>query len=178
MTVETQAEAPWSVPVRLDEALRGPQVRRLAPDAEARARIAKALNLVGLPAFEGEVRIRPWSDGAELDGRWSARAVYSCGLTLEPFEDALEGSFRLRVVLPDSPHAAPAEAQDELEIDPDADDPPDVLEAGTIDFGAYLVEHLSLELDPFPRKPGAVFEPPPAEAPESPFAVLKALRKD
>jgi hypothetical protein len=39
-----------------------------------------------------------------------------------------------------------------------------------------LVEHLALDLDPFPRKPGAVFEPPPPEGPESPFAVLRVLK--
>jgi hypothetical protein len=40
----------------------------------------------------------------------------------------------------------------------------------------YIVEHLALAIDPFPRKPGAEFEfTPPAEE-ESPFAVLKKLK--
>jgi len=53
-----------------------------------------------------------------------------------------------------------------------------VLENDSIDLAAYVVEHLSLELDPFPRKPGAVFEPPAEEGSASPFAVLRKLKGD
>jgi uncharacterized metal-binding protein YceD (DUF177 family) len=63
-----------------------------------------------------------------------------------------------------------------MAVDPEADDPPDVLEDDVIDVAAYLVEHLALEIDPFPRKPGAEFEPPPEERPTSPFAVLQGLK--
>jgi uncharacterized metal-binding protein YceD (DUF177 family) len=61
-------------------------------------------------------------------------------------------------------------------MDPEADDPPDVLEGETIDVSGYVLEHLALELDPFPRKPGAVFENPLPTAEISPFAALKALK--
>lgn len=169
---------PWSAPVRLNEIARLAQPVKLAPDAEARARIAKALDLVDLPRLEGEVRLRPWMDGVELEGEWNADVVYRCGVTVEPFDAALSGRFSVRAVPPDSPHARLAEEADEIEIDLDADDPPDVLEGEAVDLGAYLVEHLALELDPFPRKPGAVFEPPPPENPESPFAVLRRLKPE
>jgi len=176
--MKRHAGPPWSVPLRLDEAARGPAVRRLAPDEAARKRIAESLGLAGLPAFEGEARVAPWRDGVEVEGRWTARVVYTCGITLEPFEQALEGEFAVRAVPPDSPLAVEPESGPEEELSLEAEDPPDVVQDGTIDLGAYLVEHLALELDPFPRKPGAVFEPPPAEAPESPFAVLRSLKKD
>ena len=52
----------------------------------------------------------------------------------------------------------------------------DVLASDEMDPTAYVIEHLTLALDPFPRKPDAEFEPPPTEAPESPFAALKALK--
>ena len=42
-------------------------------------------------------------------------------------------------------------------------------------MSGYVVEHLALELDPFPRKPGAVFVQPPEPTEISPFAALKAL---
>jgi hypothetical protein len=66
---------------------------------------------------------------------------------------------------------------DELELDPDADDPPDVLDGEDIDLGGYVVEHLSLELDPFPRAPGAEFIAPKDDTDLSPFAVLRLLKK-
>ena len=60
----------------------------------------------------------------------------------------------------------------------DAPDPPDVLASDEIDLVGYLVEHLALEIDPFPRKPGAEFDYKPDVAEESPFAVLKRLKDD
>jgi hypothetical protein len=170
---------PWSAPFRLSELAGGPAARRLDADEETRARIAQDLDLVAVDRFSGEVRILPWNDGAELRGRFSAKVVYRCGVSLEPFDDSLTGEFTVRVVPPGSPFAAePPESGGEVELDLEGEDPPDVLEGETVDLGAYLVEHLGLELDPFPRKPGAVFEPPPQAGPESPFAVLRQLKKE
>lgn len=169
----------WSIPVRLSEIARQPLSRRLEPDEATKAAIARDLDLEALPAFSAEVTVSPWHDGVEIDGRWSARVTYRCGLTLEPFDDDLAGRFSVRAVPQDSPLAAPAETPgEELELDLEADDPPDVLETDAVDLGAYLVEHLAVELEPFPRKPGAVFEPPAQAEPESPFAVLKRLKED
>ena len=49
---------------------------------------------------------------------------------------------------------------------------------GSIDLGALATEFLILGLDPYPRKPGATFQPPADAKPEeSPFAALAALKK-
>ena len=49
---------------------------------------------------------------------------------------------------------------------------------GLVDLGALAIEFLILGLDPYPRRPGAVFQPPPAAKPdETPFAALASLRK-
>ena len=163
----------WSVPVTLAEVQRASRTMELQPDAGRRAAIAEALDLLALTRFDAVVAISPWLDGAELAAHWTAEVTQTCGVTVEPFETALKGEFIVRVVPPDSA-AAPTEG-DEVSIDPAADDPPDVLKGATFDVGAYLVEHLALEIDPFPRKPGATFEPPPEEQPASPFAVLRAF---
>ena len=168
------SDLPWSLPIRLADVGRGPHTRRLEPDEATRARIAKSFDLVALPAFSAEVEVRPWQDGAEIHGRWRAKVTYACGISLDPFDADLEGAFTVRAVPPDSPLAAPPDP--EVELDLEAEDPPDVLDGETLDLGGYLVEHLALELDPFPRKPGVAFEPPPPENPDSPFAVLKRLK--
>ena len=167
---------PWSHIVRLSEIGRIAQPVRLEPDAAARGKIAATLDLIELPRLSGEVRLTPWLDGVEIVGQWSAEVVYRCGITTDPFGAELNGRFTLRAVPPDSPQATPPEG--EIELDLESEDPPDVLEDERIDLGGYLIEHLALELDPFPRKPDAVFEPPPPEAPESPFAVLRRLRPE
>jgi hypothetical protein len=57
------------------------------------------------------------------------------------------------------------------------EDPPDVLGSDLIDIGHYVVEHLALEIDPFPRAPGAEVAPPEPEEPPSPFAALSRLKR-
>lgn len=164
----------WPHPVRLHQVARDGTGVTLSADPVARKRIAGSLDLVSLDALEAEVQVRPWRDGAEVYGRWTATVVQTCSLTADDFETALEGAFTVRCVPPESPLAAVAEP--EVEIDPEADDPPDVLEGQEIDVGGYVIEHLALELDPFPRKPGAVFEAPPAAPEPHPFDILARLK--
>ncbi len=59
-----------------------------------------------------------------------------------------------------------------------AEDPPEPIVNGAIDLGALAVEFLMLGLDPYPRKPGAVFEPviAPVDPADHPFAALGALK--
>jgi hypothetical protein len=170
--------SPWPVTVRLGEVARfseaNPVSRRLVADEAARRVIAKALDLVSLDALEADLELSGWFDGLRIDGRWKADIVQTCGVTLEDFPTALSGEFTVRAVPEGSRHAAPPEL--EIEVDIDAEEPPDVLESDQIDIGAYVVEHLSLEVDPFPRKPGVVFEPPEPEAETSPFAALLKLK--
>ena len=166
--------AAWSETVRLSE-VRGTLRRRLSADAEARGRIAKLLKLDELPELEGQLEVAPWLDGAKIKGSWRARVVQTCGLTLEPFETPLQGEFEIKAVPADSP-AAPAPAAADIELDLESEDPPDVLESEDIDLAGYLVEHLALEIDPYPRKPDAEWEPRPPEEEVSPFAVLQQLK--
>jgi hypothetical protein len=166
------------VVVRLGEIARfteaNPSSRHLAADEATRRAIAKTLDLVRLDRLEADLDLCGWFDGLRIDGRWRADIVQTCGVSLEPFATALSGEFTVRAVPEGSRHAAPPES--EIEVDIDAEDPPDLLESDSIDLGAYVVEHLALEIDPFPRKPGAVFEPPPAEPESSPFAALLKLK--
>jgi uncharacterized metal-binding protein YceD (DUF177 family) len=165
----------WPEPVSLAEATRGPLRRALVADELARARIAQALGLDALLSLEADLRVQPWLDGVEIEGSWRARVGQTCGVTLEPFESDIEGHIRLRAAPEGSP-ALGASEDHELDLDPDAEDPPDVLERDEIDLGGYVVEDLSLAIDPFPRKPGVAFEAPEAQNEPSPFAILAKLK--
>ena len=59
-------------------------------------------------------------------------------------------------------------------------DPPEPIENGMIDLGRLATDVLLLAIDPYPRKPDAVFEPVViAPDPEDhPFAALKVLKPD
>lgn len=166
----------WPKTVRLSEVARAPVRVSLAPDDVARKQIAKQLGLVSLPAFTADVTLRPWLDGAEILGRFEARVEQVCSVTAESFEQDVTGRIELQVVPAGSPNAPQEETSEEMALDADAPDPPDVLEGDIVDLSAYLVEHLALEIDPFPRKPGAEFDYAPDAPVESPFAVLKKLK--
>ncbi len=166
---------PWSRVLALHELARGPVTLDLEPSADERAAIARLLGLKSLAALTARVTARPWFDGVELTGRFRATVEQVCGVSLDPFEQPVEGVIELRAVPEGSPHAATEEGG-EVDLDLEAPDPPDMLENDAIDVAAYVLEHLALEIDPFPRKPGVEFEfSPPAEE-ESPFAVLKKLK--
>jgi len=164
-------DLPLSEPVRLHQVGAGVS-RRLEPDAEARAAIARVLDLQAVDAFVCDVTIAPSPGGFRLDGHLSVRAVQTCGLTLEPLPVEIERDFSLRIV------EAVESDGDEIVIDPDAEHDPDLAEDGRVDLGQYAVEQLSLALDPFPRKPGAEFVQPEEPAEISPFAVLRQLHPD
>ncbi len=48
-----------------------------------------------------------------------------------------------------------------------SDDDAEPLIGGVIDLGALATEFLILGLDPYPRKPGAVFQPPQEATPDA-----------
>jgi uncharacterized metal-binding protein YceD (DUF177 family) len=163
---------PWSAPVRLEDLGRGLE-RRLVADEAARTRIARVLGLEGLKVLEAEVEVRPGFEGGVVSGRIHAEVVYLCGVSLDPFESAIDADFEARF---STRAPEPTPAGEELGLA--HLDTPDFVAEGVIDLGAYVVEHLALEIDPFPRKPGAVFEPPDVEAEPSPFAELAKLKGD
>ncbi|WP_292033861.1 MULTISPECIES: YceD family protein [unclassified Brevundimonas] len=161
----------YSEPLRLHQIGAGVQ-RRLSPDADARKRIARALDLQALEAFETDINLVPTVSGWRLEGRVVADAVQTCGLTLEPLPVHIDRKFSVQMV-----EATEREDDEDGEIDLELDDDsPDRIEGGGLDLGQYAVEQLALSLDPFPRKPGAVFEQPKEPGEISPFAVLKSLQ--
>lgn len=162
--------------LRLSELARRPVTVEVAPDEAERKVIARRLGLRALPALTARLTVRSWLDGAEIAGRFDAVVEQTCGVTLDPFEQPVSGELEIRVVPAGSPHAPAPDSAPEVELDPEAPDPPDELPGEEIDLGEYVVEHLALEIDPFPRKPGATFDYQNPKGDDSPFAVLKGLK--
>jgi len=175
----TQAAAGWPMMVAFGDVARrtpaDPLTRRIALDAGQRGDVAADLGLEALMLLEAEVRLSAWHDGLRIEADWRAEVTQICGVSLDPFDSALAGVFSVDVVPAGSLHA-PEAGDVEIVLDLDADDPPDVVEGDVVDVGAYVIEHLALEIDPFPRKPGVEFEPPEPEPETSPFAVLRAIK--
>ncbi len=69
---------------------------------------------------------------------------------------------------------------DDVESEAEIPDPPEPIVNGVIDLGRLATDALLLGVDPYPRKPGAEFEPQVAavDPEDHPFAALKALKGD
>ena len=130
------------------------------PDSDVsddNAAIAEAADLAALPRLEaGFDLMRHGADGLRVVGQVQAAVVQNCVVTLEPIESAINQAIDL-LFLPEAPTAPDVVDVDDVE----ADDPPETLQNGMIDLGAVATEFLLLGIDPYPRKPGAVFEGPP-----------------
>ncbi len=170
------AELPWGRSLGWPEVQHAEREVTIAADPDHRAVIARDLGLEGLAALRGDLTLRPWLDGVAIDGCVVAEVTRLCGISLEPFDVAINETIKVRIVPLGSPNAPAADAA-EVIVDLESEDPPDVAISGVIDLAAYVVEALALALDPFPRKPGAVFSPPEDTGPVSPFAVLSTLSR-
>ncbi len=149
----------------------------LVTSPEELRKIADYLELVSLKCLKAEVDLSRWRGrGVLVDGRFTAEVTQSCVVTLEPVDARVEGRFERRY-LPNAELKGEEAATDEIHVDPDGEDPAEVL-CREIDLGEALVEELSLALDPYPRKPGVEFAPEQdmVVKPDNPFAVLAKLK--
>jgi uncharacterized metal-binding protein YceD (DUF177 family) len=173
--------APWRFPVALDDVAEDGAHFDLIADAEIRAAVARIAGLRELPRLRADFEVKRLGDDAlQVTGRISATVEQACVVTLEPVANEVEEEVALLFAPPKAAAAPPAARErdgDEF-VAPGADEV-ELLVGGQVDLGAIATEFLILGLDPYPRKPGAVFEPPPEAEPETgPFAALAALKKD
>jgi hypothetical protein len=173
---EPVARPPWSV--RLDQS-DVPETGRhvdLVADAETRAAIAELAEVADLPRLAADFDVtRHGRGGLRVVGRVSATVEQTCVVTLEPMESAIDEPIDL-VFVP--PMSSSSEGVGEVEMASDAPDAPDELVDGAVDLGAIATEFLILGIDPYPRKPDAVFEAPAiGDDSAHPFAELAALKK-
>lgn len=150
----------------------------LAPDAEARAAIARDIGLLDLPRLRLKGEIRP--AGARdfvLDAMLDAVVEQPCGVTLAPVRSKLDEAVLRRYV---ADWTAPSGEEIEMPEDDSEEPMPEV-----IDLLAVATEALVLALPLYPRAPGAelgeVAAAPEGAAPISdadlkPFAGLAALK--
>ena len=155
-----------------------------ASDAERKA-LAAANGLVEVSRFVARLRLtREGRSGIAITGDVEVVVRQTCVVTLEAFEAGMTEQVNLHF-LPErdvealqSQAGGPASMAAGLlvEAGDEAPDLPDPIVNGRIDVGAVAAEFFTLGLDPYPRKPGANFAAPAAEATVSPFATLARLR--
>ena len=142
---------------------------RLAADEKECAALAKRFDLPKIHMLGGLLKVVPWRGGGlKVTGTLNARVDQVSVISLETFTSDLEFAIE-RYFL--SPRAGQPAAEEDV----------DVIENGSVDLGEILAESMALELDPYPRREGEVFndiEEHPESAKVSPFTSLSKLKPD
>ena len=146
----------------------------------ARSILAKRFDLVSLDALSARLTVFPWKKrGLRVEGHLTAELAQTCVVSLEPVPMSVDETFTLLF----SPNAVEAAKESEIEIDPLADEPPDLLPEEEVDLGEAVAEQLALSLDPYPRAPGVSLpvdagSEATSEKKDNPFELLKNLKLD
>jgi uncharacterized metal-binding protein YceD (DUF177 family) len=145
----------------------GLDVKICASKAE-RAALAMQCGVASVESFEADFHVRKEGRGRYgACGKLKARVTQICVVSLEPFGNEIAAEIDVEFAPSGSLSLEPSTGQG---------DPPDPIVNGQIDLGALAAEFLLLNLDPYPRKPGAVLgvaeSDGNASKQESPFAVL------
>lgn len=160
---------PFSRPVRVEPLPKDGLEQRIEADESERAALAKLNNLAAISRLSAKFRITKQRRGVRVEGELTALVTQTCVVSLEPFEAEIAEPIDVAFAPSGARKPDSALAEDE--------DAPDEIVEGRVDLGALASEFLTLALDPYPRKPGVAFEPPPLAADEdSAFAPL--LRKN
>ena len=141
--------------------------------AEERDALAKDFALEGIDALVGQFRLKGSPERVQVEGRVEARIRQTCVVTLDAFDSNISEEVDVDFLSGEPLRVRGLEDQVVVEA------PMDRISGSHIDIGALTAEFLALGLDPYPRKPGVDFaEIASEDAPESPFAKLKALKPD
>lgn len=156
-------------------------VETIKATPEERAALAARFDLQAIDALEAEIHLKLVAGGpmVRVAGRFRADVVQTCVVTLEPIPARVEEDFEMLF----GPEADYRPGQ-EIHLDAESADPPEPFgPGGVVDVGEAVAEHLSLALDPHPRKADAAVEVPegvekdgPDALPNNPFAALQGLK--
>lgn len=123
----------------------------LSATADECAAVARRLDLVGVERLEGDLTLFPARGQAvRVKGRMRANVIQTCVVTLDPVPATVDAEI-------DALYDDGADGDDDSLPD-DGEEVVEPIVGGRIDLGELLVQTLSLNLDPYPRAPGATFE--------------------
>lgn len=182
------AEPEFSRPFALEALEDEGRAFRVEAEEGERKALARRFGLVSLDRLVAEGTIFPEANSGlfRLEGRLIADVVQSCVVTLAPVAARLDVPFeRLYGADVENEWAGKDDSGREVLLDPEEDLLPEPLFNDSVDVGEAVAEQLALELNPFPRAAGAVFdgltgisrdETEEVEG-NKPFAALAALRE-
>lgn len=173
-------EPEFSRLVRLDTIPSVPKAMTIEASPEERAALSRRFDLVAIDKLSAMLTVKRDGSTVTAAGRIDAEVTQSCVATGVPIEATVNESFAI-LFLPGPEDATP---DDEIELSA-ADCDVVFYEGGAVDAGEAVAETLSLNLDPWPRAPGAedalrsagIKNEEETKRESSPFAGLAGLKK-
>src|SRR5882757_1921138 len=175
----TEKPDPWRVPVVVAQIPETGLHRDIEADQAIRNAVADVGGLREVLSVQASFDVTPNSGGRfHVAGQVRARIGQTCVVTLEEIESEIDESIDLIFAPPDQIPQMATLVDEAEESEEDTPDSPEPIENGIIDLGRLATDALYLAVDPYPRKPKAVFEPLVAapDPEDHPFAALKALK--
>ncbi len=172
---------PWSVPVTVAQIPDTGLHRDIEAGRAAREAMAEVAGLREILSACASLDVTPKSGGRfHVAGHVRARIGQTCVVTLDPIENDIDEPIDLIFAPPEQIPQLADLVDEAAESDVEIPDSPEPIVNGVIDFGRLATDALFLAIDPYPRRPDAVFEPPvvAADPEDHPFAALKALQLD
>lgn len=170
---------PWRLPVTVAQIPETGLHLDIAANPVERAAMAEAGGLREILSADASLDVTPIGGGRfHVTGRVRARIGQTCVVTLDPIENDIDEEIDLIFAPPEQIPELSDLVDDAAESDVEIPDPPEPIVNGVIDLGRLATDALFLGVDPYPRRPDAVFEPPleAADPDAHPFAALKALK--
>ena len=180
-TGTTEKADPWRVPIAVAQIPETGLHRDIEADQTIRNAVADVGGLREVLSVQASFDVAPERGGRfRVAGNVRARIGQTCVVTLEDMETDIDEPIDLTFAPPGQIPEMSALVDEAGESDEETPDPPEPIENGMIDLGRVATDALYLAVDPYPRKPGAVFEPvvEAADPEDHPFAALKALKAE
>jgi len=175
----TDMPDPWRVPIAVAQIPDTGLHRDIEADRAMRNAVADVGGLREVLSAKASFDVTPLSGGRfHVSGHVRARIGQTCVVTLDPMESEIDEAIDLIFAPPEQIPQMAALVDESEHSDGETPDPPEPIENGMIDLGRLATDALYLAVDPYPRKPDAVFEPmvEAADPEDHPFAALKALK--
>jgi len=127
----------------------------ISANPEERSSVATFLGLRAVDQLDGQFALNP--RGREvllLSGTIFARVVHNCSISLE----AVAADHKINVKLIYNNTAAVKLKERDINFAVEDPEPPELILDGKLDLADIMLEHLILNLNPYPRAPGIVFD--------------------
>lgn len=153
----------WSEFVDADEISSKPTIKVISIPEKNKPLVSKRLGIVSIEELVATVKMERNTSNQVIyvHGELKAKITQNCVVTAEPLEEDVSGEFEGWFA--DTTQAVSFEKvrrerlsqkeQEDLPIMDESDDPEPIIE-GKIDIGELVVQNLSLQLNPYPKKQG------------------------